>query len=310
MHNIIICCTFLFFFISWELYYFIMEYFFKYSSVNDQDKAWQLYLTVAGTYRYLPQAKYPSPLHPSHYYFSWEKGRVIQEYQIIYITDGLGVFETRKGCYKINGGSVIILRKGEWHRYKPTKEIGWTEYYIGFNGKLADFFLQEQHELRDLQVVALGDQEVLIDTFHKIFDLANNESPCFQQIASGLIIKLLGYILALEKQKSFVGDNVKMIVQEICMYIREHVEEKFNFEDLVQKYDISCSHLRKMFRQYTGKSPHQYYLDMKIIRAKELIVNTRMSVKEIAINLGFESIHYFSRLFKSKVGQSPSDFRK
>ena len=286
-----------------------MDYFFKYTSINDHDRAWQLYLNVAGRYRYLPNSKYPSPSHPSGYYFSWEKGRIINEYQIIYITEGKGIFETKKGCYNINSGSIIILRKGEWHRYKPLKALGWTENYIGFNGELADFFLQKQPILRDLEVVNLGEQEVLIDTFHKLFDLIKIERPCYQQIASGLIIKLLGYILALENQKSFAGNKVENTIQEICVYIREHVEEEFNFEKLVTNYDISCSHLRKMFKQYTGKSPHQYYLDMKIIRAKALILNTRMSIKEIALSLGFDSVHYFSRLFKRKMGIPPTKYR-
>jgi len=287
-----------------------MDDFFKYTSINVRDKAWQLYLNVAGKYRYLPHEEYPSTTHPSTYYLAWEKGRVLQEYQIIYITQGKGILETKKSRYQIGPGSVIILRKGEWHRYRPLKEFGWTENYIGFDGELADFFLQKQEGLRDIEVVELGEQEVLIDTFYKIFDLVKNENPCFQQIASGLIIKLLGYILALENHKSFAGNVVEGIIQEICFYIREHVEDEFDFERLTKNYDISCSYLRKMFKQYTGKSPHQYYLDMKIIRAKELISNTGMSMKEISFELGFESIHYFSRLFKSKVGQAPSAFRR
>jgi AraC-like DNA-binding protein len=287
-----------------------MDYFFKYTSVNDQDKAWQLYLNVSGKYRYLPFMEYPTHTHPSSYYFSWENGRIIHEYQIIYITEGKGIFETKKASYNINGGSIIILRKGEWHRYRPLKEFGWTENYIGFDGELADFFLQKQEALRDLEVVDLGEQEVLIDTFDKIHYLVRNEGPCFQQIASGLIIKLLGYIMALENHKSFARNDVERIIQEVCYYIREHVEDEFNFESLALNYEFSCSYLRKMFKQYTGKSPHQYYLDMKIIRAKELISNTTMSMKEIALKLDFESIQYFSRLFKNKVGQSPTAFRK
>lgn len=286
-----------------------MDYFFKYTSVNERDKSWQLYLNVAGRYCYLPNTEYPSVTHPSGYYFSWEKGRVINEYQIIYITDGKGVFETKKAKYPIRSGSVIILRKGVWHRYRPLLECGWTETYIGFNGELADFFLQKQDVLRDIEVVDFGEQEVLIDTFYKIFDLVLDESPCFQQIASGLIIKLMGYIMALESNKTFIDTDIERIIKEICSYIRAHIDEEFNFEKSAGNYDVSCSHLRKMFKKYTGKAPHQYYLDLKIVRAKELLINTRMSVKEIAITLGFESVHYFSRLFKTKMGQSPSSFR-
>ena len=181
-----------------------------------------MYLNVAGKYQYLPYIEYPSTAHPSSYYFSWDRGRIIHEYQIIYITDGKGVFETKKASYEISAGSVIILRKGEWHRYRPLKEIGWTENYIGFDGELADFFIQRQEVLRHIEVVWFGEQEVLIDTFYKIFDLVKNENPCFQQIASGLILKLLGYIVALENKKNFAGNEVEDIIQQVCYYIQEH----------------------------------------------------------------------------------------
>lgn len=287
-----------------------MDYFYKYTSINEQDKNWQLYLNVVGKFQYLPHSQYPAATHPSSYYFSWEKGRIIDEYQIIYITKGKGVYETKKARHSVSAGSVIIIRKGEWHRYRPLKEYGWTENYIGFDGQLADFFLEQQEALRHIDCADLGEQEVLIDTFHKIFDLVKNENPCFQQVASGLIIKLLGYILALESNKSFAGNEMEAIIQEICSQTREHTEEEYDFEKLTKNYTFSSSHLRKMFKQYTGKSPHQYYLDIKITRAKELISNTTMSIKQIASELGFESIHYFSRFFKSKVGQSPSAFRR
>jgi transcriptional regulator GlxA family with amidase domain len=64
-----------------------------------------------------------------------------------------------------------------------------------------------------------------------------------------------------------------------------------------------------MFKEYTGISPHQYHLDLKIMRAKELILTTDKNIKEISYELGFQSIHYFSRLFKKKAGQNPSELR-
>ncbi len=287
-----------------------MEYFFKYTSINDHDLAWELFLNVAGTDRYLPHTEYPVNTHPAGYFFLWEQGRVLDEYQLVLVTDGEGEFETRNRKYTIKPGSVMLLRKDEWHRYRPNPEVGWTENYVGFNGKLADFFLKEQEILKDLEVVECGNQEVLIDTFHKIFDLVINETPCYQQVASGLVIKALGYILAAHNHQEFAGTDIERIIKELCVKIRQNASENFNFDEVAENYDISSSHLRKLFKRYTGKSPHQYYLDIKIINAKELLLNTQKTVKEIAIEMGFDSVHYFSRIFKAKTGKTPSDFRK
>jgi transcriptional regulator GlxA family with amidase domain len=64
-----------------------------------------------------------------------------------------------------------------------------------------------------------------------------------------------------------------------------------------------------MFRLYTGVAPHKYFMELKIMRAKELLLATDKSIKEISFELGFQSIHYFSRIFKNKTGVSPSEFR-
>ena len=65
-----------------------------------------------------------------------------------------------------------------------------------------------------------------------------------------------------------------------------------------------------MFKQYTGISPHQYHLELKIMRAKELILTTDKNIKEICFELGFQSPHYFSRFFKQKVGVNPGELKK
>jgi AraC-like DNA-binding protein len=65
-----------------------------------------------------------------------------------------------------------------------------------------------------------------------------------------------------------------------------------------------------MFKKYTGVPPVQYHLDLKVLRAKELLLYSDKSVKEISYELGFQSIYYFSRVFKNKLGLAPSEIRK
>ena len=65
-----------------------------------------------------------------------------------------------------------------------------------------------------------------------------------------------------------------------------------------------------MFKKYTGVPPVQYHLDLKILRAKEMLLSTDKIIKEISYDLGFQSIYYFSRVFKKKLGVSPSEIRK
>jgi transcriptional regulator GlxA family with amidase domain len=92
--------------------------------------------------------------------------------------------------------------------------------------------------------------------------------------------------------------------------LRQNVEKNINFKEVADTYHIGYSYFRKMFKKYTGIAPGQYLLQLKIMRAKELLTNSNMSIKEISYELGFHSIYYFSRLYKEKTGMKPSDLRK
>lgn len=287
-----------------------MKDFFKYITASEEDKDWGLYLNAAGKLAVPSGIIYPSIEHPSGYYFTWNNGRILNEYQINYITEGSGVLENERGKFSVKPGSLMIIRKGEWHRYRPVKNQGWVEHYIGFDGMFANHFLNENQVLQGQSVIHCGEREDFIDTYCKIFELAQKEDPGNQHIIAGLIIKLLGYIVAWQKQRNFSGTPIEELIQKARFYMRENVESEVDLQKLAKESSIGYSYFRKMFKKYTGISPHQYHLELKINRAKEIILTSNKNMKEISYELGFESIHYFSRLFKKKVGLNPSELRK
>ena len=286
-----------------------MDDFYKYLTAGEEDRNWGFYLNVAGSYFAKSGRLYPPVKHPSGYYFNWENGRVLQEFQINYITEGAGLLETEFGKFAIRQGSIFIIQPGVWHRYRPNQKTGWKEHYIGFNGNMGIPFLSHPIFLENQPVLNPGVRAELIDTYYKIFDLVHEEQPGFQQIASGLIVKLLGYLISFEKQREFHGKRIAGIIEDARFKIRQNVESLLDIEEMANDYNIGYSYFRKMFKSYTGVSPHKYHLELKIIRAKELLLASNKSVKEISYDLGFQSIHYFSRLFKNKVGKSPTEFR-
>ncbi|MFV0377055.1 MAG: AraC family ligand binding domain-containing protein, partial [Mangrovibacterium sp.] len=234
-----------------------MADFIKYLTPGDRDKEWGIYLNVAGSARVQPNSVYPSPLHPTGYHFNWEQGRLLNEYQINYITEGKGVLETQNGKFQLKPGSVLLISPNVWHRYRPLQKVGWMEQYIGFNGPMAAQFLDHPLLSAKVPLVQIGMHEEVIDTYLKIFDLVKKEKPGYQQIASGMIVKLLGYLISFEMQKEFTGKRIATIIEEVRFKMRSALEGTVDLEQVADQYNIGYSYFRKMFKNYTGVAPHQ-----------------------------------------------------
>lgn len=282
----------------------------KYINASLQDKEWGLYLTVAGFAQIAPTLFYPPREHPSGYYFTWENGRILQEYQINYITVGSGIFETLTDQFRVVPGTILIIRPGMWHRYKPDSDSGWNEHYLGFNGDFCANFFQEGFFQLSKPVIYIGFQENMLKLFFEIIQLVKDEKIGFQQVSSANTILILSKILSVVRNQEFAGKNIERTIRKACLYFRENLNTNINIEQLAQELNVGYSYFRQMFRKYTGISPTQYHLSLRIQRAKDLLISTDKSLKEIAIDLGFESYFYFSRVFKDKTGINPKEFKK
>ncbi len=100
----------------------------------------------------------------------------------------------------------------------------------------------------------------------------------------------------------------EMRLREICNFLQQHVESNISSEDIQKEFFISESSLQKLFQHKVGCGAMQYFQRMKVDRAKELIREKKLNFSEISEKLGFSSIHYFSRRFKSITGMTPSEY--
>ena len=96
----------------------------------------------------------------------------------------------------------------------------------------------------------------------------------------------------------------------VVKYLEAHVGESLSLETIADDNLMSVSKLKLLFREKTGGGPIDYFLKLKIDRARMLIEEGRLNFTEIADRLGFCSLHYFSRTFKKHTGQSPSEYSK
>lgn len=289
-----------------------MVNYYKYLPVSDEDQNWGLHVLNAGCNRIHKSAIYPEPQHPSHHYFRWEQGRVFNEYQVIYISKGEGLFESEScALTKITEGTIILLFPDEWHRFKPNPETGWDEFWVGFEGEIVQNLIRQNFFSPNKPILQAGIREDIYNLLSGIIEKTKTEKPGYQPAISGTVLHLLGDVYSLTKQADFKQENIsEAIINKAIFILRSNALKNFSIEDVADELEVSYSWLRKTFKLYTGIAPGQYLLQLKINKAKMLLDENRKSIKEIAFETGFESAFYFSKIFKTKTGICPESYRK
>ena len=155
---------------------------FKYLLVNERDRKFGININTVGFQPIPPDTVYPSTDHPKSYYFNPCKGRVLSEYQILYISKGRGTF-TSESTKKTNikKGQIILLFPGQWHTYCPSIETGWNEYYIGFEGSIIDNLVENEFLTLKNQILDVGVSEEFVSLYSSAIQVAKNEKKTAQQ---------------------------------------------------------------------------------------------------------------------------------
>jgi len=284
----------------------------KYIVEHERDLQWGLSICTVGFETISPQSPYPSHKHGAGYYFSIEKGRILYEYQLIYIPEGSGYLHTRSASdYRLEPGSMFVLFPGEWHTYHPDSSSGWKQYWIGFKGVNMDNRVEQGFLNKEHPVFQVGRNEEIVRLYHQAIDIANREEAYFQQMLAGITNYLLGLMYSLDRNRQLSRDKeIIDLINYARIYMREKVEDTISIQDVAIQVGMSYSHFRNKFKEYTGLSPAQYFQEIRLQRAKELLVTTNFSIKEVAYRLNFESADYFSTRFKLKTGMRPGELRK
>lgn len=98
------------------------------------------------------------------------------------------------------------------------------------------------------------------------------------------------------------------IVQSAVMYINENVDKRLTLKDISKSVGYSVSYISAVFKKHLGTSLINYFLKVRITRAKQLIEENKYSFNEIAEMLGFDSVQYFSTQFKKIAKLTPSQY--
>lgn len=284
----------------------------KYLAVNPLDLHWGTAVNSVGFQEIAPGMDYPPGNHPSRYIFSVDRGRVLSEYQLLYITQGRGKFSSatlgKSRSVPVEAGTMFLLFPGEWHTYAPDKETGWKEYWIGFNGSFMENLVDKGFFSKDKPLFHVSFREQLVTLYNAAIDVAESQESGFQQVLAGIADRLLGLAYFYDRNILFnESDAAGKVSQAKIIIFNEYMA--VTPEEIAARLCVSYSSFRKTFKEYTGFSPAKYIKDVRISKAKELLTNTSLSIKEVAYSVGFNNHDYFFTAFRVVTGQTPAEYR-
>jgi AraC-like DNA-binding protein len=280
------------------------------STIQTTGTDWGLTVYHVGHNEHPGHKPYPDTSHPENYTFSWEKGRILSEYQLVYIPKGKGIFESEaSGPIAIKPGSTFLLFPGIWHRFKPENATGWEEYWVGFNGNFAEHLMNQECFSATDPVIEIGHHPEFIQIFIRLLATIKLEGSAFAQLASCLTIQLLGFVYASASSASNSRNRQHLIINKIIFQLRERWSEDVDMKSIAINNNVSYAWLRKAFKEIVGYPPGQYLLNIKLEKSCQLLKETNQSISEISYSCGFASEQHFSRTFKKRIGLNPFQYR-
>ncbi|MDR0452095.1 MAG: helix-turn-helix domain-containing protein [Treponema sp.] len=284
--------------------------FLHYLPYSEEDERLGMVCTTAGDTKIAPHTAYPPRKndHPA-VFRSVAEGRVLPEFQMVYITEGRGVFKSEGKTWAVEPGSMMLVLPGIKHLYKPDFETGWHEYWVGFNGGYFTRLLERGILSREKVFFNTGLHDNILAIFNQIFDEIRAQRPLYQFKACAGILSLVSEILAHDRRRDQPGYYQK-IADKAKYFMEKNIFGAINITAISDQIGVSASRLNEIFKTHTGMTPYQYYIHIKINKASIILEEEDIPIQTVALQLGFDDPYYFSRLFKNKTGVAPSKWRK
>lgn len=248
--------------------------------------------------------------HASDHYRVREKG--IEEHIFIYCEKGTGWYSINGERHLIGTGDFFIIEAHQPHAYAASEKDPWSIYWVHFSGSKSNLFKSIFNQTFRIDVdnpsARTLDRISLLNEIYHILAMGYSDdnldyvSLCFWHLMASL--KYISQFRMIHQIKQ--GD----IIQQCINYMKENMDKKLTLEDFAHEVHYSPSYFGQLFLKRTGHSPLNYFNQLKIQKACQLLDFTNMKIKEISYQLGFYDQYHFSKTFIKIMGESPSLYRK
>ena len=270
------------------------------SKVDIKDKSKPLIVTSCGTYRLYTRPSLPT-FRP--------RGRL--DYQLIYIVAGKAHFFFGDNEEIVTAGHMVLYRPKELQKYIYYLQDQTEVYWVHFTGGNVKNILRSYGISDNQKIFSCGSN---LDYQNHFRSMIEELQLCRDDYPEMLEMNLRQIFIKLHRQLTSASKVENSILAEemdkAMLYFNKHYSDDISIEDFAASMHMSTSWFIRNFKQYTGQTPMQYILSIRIVNAENLLENTDYNLSEISRIIGYENPLYFSRIFKKQKGLSPSEYRK
>ena len=293
---------------------------FGYFPVNEQAIATGFYLTGAGVEHIGANQTYPIATHPEMYNFSWNTGRILPEYQLVFVFEGYGEFESQEtGHIRLRPGMAIFLLPDVWHRYRPNPATGWADYWISFNGIIPHIW-QQAGALTAAQAIQKVSRPsvtsaALAEILRIAVEVPENPGPAsfsalaiLAQLLAGRRLPAVAPVAA--EEKILPGHAAEVMVRKALDIIWNHSHRNLSATLIARQLGVTRRTLERHFKAVHHRTVLAELTTCRISRAKLMLVNTHLPIKRIARAAGFSSPTHLATAFRRELQTTPRQIRK
>lgn len=241
--------------------------------------------------------------------------------ELSFVTSGSVDYLIEGEKYTLKKGQVVVSNPGVYHKELFDSNTNCRELHIGLtNLSLFSNIKKNFIDVGSKNIITLSKykDEILKNCF-EIIEEQKNHTQTSPFMLKSLVMKLL-ILLHRElnedianlnsKEFSFKSREKKSLVESISKYLNENYTDDISLYTLSKNMYLSPVYISKIFKEITGDSPINYLILIRLSKAKELLEDSKLSIKTIAKMVGYNDPYYFSKLYKKYYGISPNKVRK
>ena len=248
--------------------------------------------------------------YPSHQAIVRPNGR--KDYSLLYVDHGWIEVSVGEEIVRLEEGECILYMPGVRQETYFTSEGDPNVYYVYFTGAATDEAVSLM-DIKDSLVCTVENRtmfRLLFRQMSQIFrplKVMNGRKPVSQPNLNGLLLQLID---VLYQSKIIHEKPESSVIMPALYFMSDHFHEQVNLEQCAAMVNLSLGRFAHLFTKQVGLSPYRFILSLRIDEAKDLLVNSSMSVNDVARQIGFSDPCYFSRIFRKYAGCSPKEYRR